>query len=228
MTDMFEKLMGLPLFQGASRDKLKELVEKIPFHFLKYEAGDVLLSPGEKCTHIKFVVSGSVEMKTDFSNYRVSLLQTINSPGVIGPEFMFGRKTIYPYTCVAKEACGILQIKKADYVDILMKDKVFLFNMLNYLSRNAQKSTLLVQNHNGGIAKDVLALVSLMLTTADSDDIKLNYRQKDLCAMLGISRLSLKNHLDELVELGAIAYGAGNISVLNRKLLLTHLGFKEV
>ena len=29
MTDMFEKLMELPLFQGASRDKLKELVEEI-------------------------------------------------------------------------------------------------------------------------------------------------------------------------------------------------------
>lgn len=228
MNDMFEKLMELPLFQGASREKLKELVEKYPFHFLKYETGDLLLSAGERCTHVKFIVSGSVKLQTDFPSYRVALHQTVSAPGVIGPEFMFGRKTIYPYSCVANGSCGILQIKKADYVEILMKDKVFLLNMLNYISRNAQKNTILFQNHSGGITKNVIPIVSLMLTTSDSKDIALRYKQKDLCTMLGISRSSLSTHIEELAEIGAISHSPGNISVLNRKLLLNHVGFTDL
>lgn len=36
MESMFEILMQLPLFQGVSRNKISELIEKTKFHFLKY------------------------------------------------------------------------------------------------------------------------------------------------------------------------------------------------
>ena len=44
MNSMFEILMDLPLFQGVSRDKLSELIEKTPFHFLKFADGDEVVA----------------------------------------------------------------------------------------------------------------------------------------------------------------------------------------
>ena len=37
--NMFEKLMELPLFQGASHEHISALVAKMPFHFLKFGDG---------------------------------------------------------------------------------------------------------------------------------------------------------------------------------------------
>ena len=59
---MFEQLMQLPLFQGVSNERMTSLVEKLPFHFLKFHDGDTIISAGDECTHIRFIVSGSVRV----------------------------------------------------------------------------------------------------------------------------------------------------------------------
>ena len=46
MESIFEILMDLPLFQGVSREKLSELIEKTPFHFLKYADGEQIIASG--------------------------------------------------------------------------------------------------------------------------------------------------------------------------------------
>ena len=38
MNSMYENLMQLPIFQGISRNKISELIEKTKFNFLKYPA----------------------------------------------------------------------------------------------------------------------------------------------------------------------------------------------
>ena len=58
MDSIFEILMDLPLFQGVSREKLSELIEKTPFHFLKYSDGEAIAAAGDSCTRIRFIISG--------------------------------------------------------------------------------------------------------------------------------------------------------------------------
>ena len=36
MNSMYQQMMQLPLFQGVSTEKITALVEKLPFHFLKF------------------------------------------------------------------------------------------------------------------------------------------------------------------------------------------------
>ena len=36
MDSMYDVLLQLPIFQGVSRNKISELIEKMKFHFLKY------------------------------------------------------------------------------------------------------------------------------------------------------------------------------------------------
>ena len=143
MNSMYQQLMQLPLFQGVGTEKITALVEKLPFHFLKYRNGEQIFAAGDPCTHIKFIVSGQVRLETPFPNLRITMHQTIHNPHVLAAECLFGRETVYPYTAVSHGACGILQLLKSDYIKMVTTDKVFLFNILNYLSSGSQRSVQL-------------------------------------------------------------------------------------
>ena len=133
MNSMYQQLKQLPLFQGMSTEILRALVEKLPFHFLKFRGGEQIFAAGDPCTHIRFIVSGKVRLETACDNLRVSLFQTLSAPHVLAADYLFGRETVYPYSAIADGSCGILQLRKSDYIKMLAFDKVFLFNILNYL-----------------------------------------------------------------------------------------------
>ncbi len=227
MESMYEKLMELPLFQGVTREKLSILIEKTPFHFIKYSKGQQIVAANDVCTHIRFIISGDVKIDIPSVNKRITVSETLSGPNVIGPDYLFGRNTFYPFNATAITDCGILQIVKADFIEILMSDKVFLFNMLNILSRNSQKSTFGIMALSSGTVSERLAFIVTSLTQRGSKDIKISYRQKDLCSILGVQRSSLINALDKLSEDEIIDYTQTEIAVNSRDALLDILHSEE-
>ena len=227
MDSMYEKLMELPLLQGVSRDKLSELIEKTPFHFIKYTQGQQIVSINEECTHIKFIISGDVRIDIPSTNRRVVVSETLSGPNVIGADYLFGRNTFYPFNATSIGECGILQILKADFINILMSDKVFLFNMLNIISRNSQKSTFGIMALSSGSIAERLSFIVTSLTQRGSKDIILTCKQKDLCSILGVQRSSLINSLAKMKEDGVIDYNLSEIKVLDRNVLLEILHSEE-
>lgn len=220
MESMYEKLMELPLFQGVSRDKLSELIEKTPFHFVKYTRGEQIVSVNDVCSHIRFIISGDVHIDIASANMKVVVSETLSGPEVIGPDYLFGRNTFYPFNATALTDCGILQIVKSDFINILMSDKVFLFNMLNMLSRNSQKGTFGILALSSGSIAERLAFIITSLTQRGSKDIKLAYKQKDLCSILGVQRSSLINALEHLQDNEIIEYSLSEIKVHDREAFL--------
>lgn len=227
MESMYEKLMELPLLQGVSRDKLSELIEKTPFHFIKYTPGQQIVAINDECTHIKFIISGDVRIDIPSTNRRVMVSETLSGPNVIGADYLFGRNTFYPFNATAITECGILQIIKSDFINILMSDKVFLFNMLNIISRNSQKSTFGIMSLSSGSIAERLSFIITSLTQRGSKDITLTYKQKDLCSILGVQRSSLINSLAKMKEEGVIDYNLSEIKVLDRNILLEILHSEE-
>lgn len=227
MESMYDKLMELPLFQGVSREKLSILIEKTPFHFVKYNQGQQIISANDICTHIRFVVSGDVRIDISSTNKRVVVSETLSGPDVIGADYLFGRNTFYPFSATALTDCGILQIVKADFIEILMSDKVFMFNMLNILSRNSQKSTFGIMALSSGSIAERLAFIVTSLTQRSSKDIKISYRQKDLCSILGVQRSSLINALEKMKDDEVIDYTMTEIKVNSREALMEILHSEE-
>ncbi len=210
---MFEQLMQLPLFQGVSNERMTSLVEKLPFHFLKFHDGDTIISAGDECTHIRFIVSGSVRVNTKFENLNIKLGQTLDSPHVLGAEAMFGINTAYPYTVQSQGTCGILQLLKSDYVKVLQSDKVFLFNILNYLSSNAHRFThSLLQTRS-----EFSSLMLYPLVMPMSRDVTLSFKQRDLCHLLGLQRTTFIKRLNTLQEQGLIEWTTNEIKILDPK-----------
>ena len=223
MNSMYQQLMRLPLFQGVSAEKITGLVEKLPFHFLKYRNGETVLSAGDPCTHIKFIVSGRMRVVTPFVNLRISLSQSLESPHVLAAEYLFGRNTVYPFTGTAEGNCGILQLRKSDYIKMVNSDKVFLFNILNYLSTGSQSSLSSVVAVKDGSVAERLALQIESLTSHHSSNIVLHFKQKDLCTLLCTQRTTLISTLDKLSEEGIIEYDSNNLVVLDRHALMLRI-----
>ena len=215
--------MQLPLFQGISADKITALVEKLPFHFLKYNGGEQIFTAGEPCTHVKFIVSGHVQLETPFPNIRVSLHQTLSSPHVLAPDCLFGRDNSYPYTAVANGPCGLLQLRKSDYIKMVCSDKVFLFNILNYLSTGSQRGTSLVLSVKDGTVTERLAMLLDMLVVNGATDVTLRYKQKDLSTLLGTQRTTLINTLNKLSDEGILDFDSNELKILDYNGLLKEL-----
>ena len=220
MNSMYQQLMQLPLFQGVSADNITQLVEKLPFHFLKYRNGEQVLEAGDVCTHIKFIVSGKVRMEIPFNGLKVSLIQTLSTPNVLAPEYLFGRGTVYPYHAVADGSCGILQLRKSDYIKMINSDKVFLFNILNYLSSGSQRGVASVLSVKDGSVAEHLAMLVDMLTVSGATDITLRFKQKDLCTLLSTQRTTLVTSLDKLSEQGILEYDSNELRVLEYRELM--------
>lgn len=50
---MYENLMGLPLFNGVSYNRISEIVGNTRLAFSKYLPGETILEAGDPCTGIK-------------------------------------------------------------------------------------------------------------------------------------------------------------------------------
>ena len=219
MNSMYQQLMQLPLFQGVSTDKISELVEKVPFHFLKFRNSEQIFAAGDPCTHMRFIVSGRVRLETPCDHLRVSMFQTLATPHVLAPEYLFGRETTYPYHAVADGSCGILQLRKSDYIKMLGTDKIFLFNILNYLSSGSQRALASILATRDGSIVERLAMLVDALTVAGATDVMLRFKQKDLCALLGTQRTTLIASLEKLSDEDILDYDSNELRVLDQQRL---------
>ena len=151
---------------------------------------------------------------------RFKVSQTLTSPDVICPDFLFGRDTRYPVEVVAIDTVAIVQVNKQDFLDILNADRIFLFNYLNMISMNAQKAVDGVLAVAAGALEERIAFWIIALTQPGGTDIKLQCRQRDLYSLFGVQRSSFLSTLERMRERGMIEFSNTEISIVSRRALL--------
>ena len=220
MDQMYQLLMGLPLFSGVTYEKMLEIIGNTKFHFLKFLGGETFIAEGEQCTHIKFIISGKVRVSIANHDRRFTVSQTLTAPDVVAPEYIFGRSTVYPCSVVALEPTGVLQISKAEYMKILNSAPIFLINYLNLLSMNAQKAVDGILSIATGSLEERIAFWIVALTQRGGSDITMTCRQRDLYSLFGVQRSSFISTLDDMKARGLIDYSQTEIRVRNRRDLI--------
>lgn len=223
MDSMFEILMGLPLLRGVSAERMEKTVGSSKFHFLKYPPGETIFHAGDPCTDIAFILAGTVRLTVRSADGRFAVSQLIDGRDVISPDFLFGRRTIYPGDIVANDTVSILRIPKNDYINILTSDHIFLFNYLNMLAMNAQKSMEgILAVSSGDIAERIAYWISAT-TQPRSHSIVLECSRKDLSTLFNTPRTVLKAALEEMKERGLLDYTPHSITVPDRQALIALL-----
>lgn len=216
LNSMYENLMRLPLFNGVSYNRISEIVGNTRLAFMKFLPGERIVSAGDPCTRLMFVIGGKVRLAVRNSSDRFIVSQTLESPSVVSPDFLFGRNTLFPASVTAIDTVSIMEIEKNDFISIIRNDEVCLFNYLNYISTNAQKAIDGVLALTSGSLEERIAFWIIALTQRDAKDIVFSCRQRDLYSLFGVQRSSFISTLDSMKERGLIDYTPTEISVTSR------------
>ena len=139
MSTMYERMLQLPIFQGLGYEQLTEIIEKIPFSFHRYAAGETIHMAGELCDCVLFVLNGIVQQETPTFGGRINIVQEFSGPHTLSFYYLFGAETRSISTLKAIDRVGIMQVEKTHFLKMLQKNSVMLVNVMNMLSTHAQK-----------------------------------------------------------------------------------------
>lgn len=136
---IYDKLLQFPLFQGMSRDDLEIIAGHTRFGFLKVASGRPVVKAGDACTHLYFLISGSVRVKTYADDYGYSVEEQISAPYIIQMEGIFGYHQRYTHDFFASSDVNFITIDKEELVRLSEDFLVFRLNMLNSFATRTQK-----------------------------------------------------------------------------------------
>lgn len=217
---MYDTLLDLPLFRGASRDRITDTVGKAKFHFLKFEPGDKIVGAGQPCSHLMFILAGQVEASMEMGNGKYTCKQYFRNPDVLYPDFLFGRDIHFPASVTAISTTNILQIEKADYLHILKSDSVFLLNFLNFLSINSQKALSELAQSSDANPDKRIAFRILGLTRLSANRIVISTSDGSLSQLFGVTIDQLQSFLSRMKEKRILDFESGQIEIWDRKALI--------
>ena len=62
--EIYDRLLQFPLFQGMSHNELMQVVTHTKIGFTKSAAGKRIVREGDDCTHLYFLISGTLTAET--------------------------------------------------------------------------------------------------------------------------------------------------------------------
>lgn len=131
---IYDKLLGQPLFQGMSSGDLQEVVAKVRFGFYKHKRNKTVVEDGQECREILFLLNGTMEVISSPADRSFNVTETISAPAVLQPERLFGLSQRYTRTYRTASPCQMLSIQKDDVLLLSDLFLVFRLNMLNLLT----------------------------------------------------------------------------------------------
>ena len=136
---IYDQLLQFPLFQGMSHDDLEIVAGHIRFGFTKVSAGKRIVSAGDPCQQLLFVISGTVRVEQYADDGSFSVQEHMGAPYVIQQEAIFGYYQRYTRNVVAQSDVSLFTIDKEEVLQLLEDFLVFRLNMVNHCATQTQK-----------------------------------------------------------------------------------------
>ena len=187
MSSMYETIMELPLFKGIGEEQLSQMLEKTSVEFIKFEDGDVIAKVDERVESLGFILSGRIRQTHYLKNFKIGIDEILGKGAVIGALHLFGLVTCYDSDIVALGKVSIMRIQKKDYMKILLTDRIYMLNFVNYLSAAAQKTPLLLQNLKAPCITRSLHTLAFTYTSRAAETVMVTGDDSELARFCGVS-----------------------------------------
>ncbi len=208
-------LINCQLFEGMNLDQIGLLLEELPHELVTYSVGDVIVLEGNRINSLMILVQGDLTAEANDSSGSSQKLETIESPSIIAPGFLFSKDSVMPSTIVANSTSELLMIGKDDFVDLLQRDKRMLFNFMNIISsQNSFISEHVVYLTYKTIISKLSNYLLKLMQEQKSTTIINPKTQVQMAEMFGVTRPALARTIGELVKEGAVYVKGKQIQIL--------------
>ena len=179
--------MELPLFKGIGEDQLSLMLEKTSVEFFKFEEGDVICEADENVTALNFILGGRVRLTYELDNFKIGVDEILSRGAVIGATHLFGLDTTFSSTCVALGRVSLMRIGKAQYMNILQSDRIYMLNFVNYLSAATQRMPSLMKKVKEPSVNRMLTTLANTFVSRLAETVMVAGDDKELARYCGIS-----------------------------------------
>ena len=213
LSKVINRLLELPLFQGISTADLSEIAGHTRFGFTKLAAGKTIVSEGEQCDALHFVIDGTFTATVRADDGSYMLTEELEAPRVLQPERLFGMTQRYSKTFVALTECRLVSVSKAEMLRLSEEHMIFQLNLLNIISTQSQRITHQPWRvHPQGIRNKIIRFVETH-SMRPAGENTLYIKMETLATLIAESRLNVSRELNAMQQEGLISITRGIIRV---------------
>lgn len=217
---IYDRLLQFPLFQGMSRDDLEIVAGHIRFGFQKVTAGRQIIHAGDPCTHLYFLINGTLKIETFSDDSRYSVIEQMSSPYILQQESIFGYYQRYTHNFYALTDANFLTLDKEEVVRLSEDFLVFRLNLMNHLATQSQKLIQMQWRRSPLSLRERIVRFFFQHTLYPAGPKTFHILMERLAEEVNDSRLNVSRALNRMQESGVIELHRGRIEIPQLERLL--------
>ena len=210
---IYDRLLQFPLFQGMSRDDLEIVAGHTRFGFLKVSAGRQIIHAGDPCTHLYFLINGTLKIETFSDDRRYSVTEQMSSPYILQQESIFGYYQRYTHDFYALTDANFLTLDKEEVVRLSEDFLVFRLNLMNHLATQTQKLIQSQWRRNPLSLRERIVRFLFQHTLYPAGPKTFHILMERLAEEVNDSRLNVSRVLNRMQEAGVLELHRGRIEI---------------
>ena len=210
---LYQQLLEMPLFQGMSHNDLEEVVAHTRFGFLKYRSNKTVVDEGQACTHLLFLLKGSLQTKRFADDRSYSLSEQLDAPELLQPERIFGLTQRYTYTFTTLCECNFIRIDKSEALRLTESYEIFRLNLLNIVTTQSQKLSHLPWRSRPHDTRQKIIRFIANHCMRPVGPKRLDIRMEVMAREVDESRLHVSQQLNAMQQEGLLSFSRGVINI---------------
>jgi CRP-like cAMP-binding protein len=210
---IYDKLLQFPLFQGMSHTELMQVVAHTKMDFVKYATDKKIVLADDACTHLFFLINGTLEAQTTADDRGYSVIEQLTAPYIIQPERLFGIQQRYTSSFKAISPCHFITIDKQEVMLLLDTQLVFRLNMLNLMATEAQRVTRHAWRPVAETLRAALIRFFIQHTLYPAGPKMFHILMKRLAEEMNCSRLDVSTELNKMQKDGLVTLHRGRVEI---------------
>lgn len=217
---IYDRLLQFPLFQGMSRDDLEIVAGHTRFGFQKVTAGRQIIHAGDPCTHLYFLINGTLKIETFSDDSRYSVIEQMSSPYILQQESIFGYYQRYTHNFYALTDANFLTLDKEEVVRLSEDFLVFRLNLMNHLATQSQKLIQMQWRRSPLSLRERIVRFFFQHTLYPAGPKTFHILMERLAGEVNDSRLNVSRALNRMQEAGVLELHRGRIEIPQLERLL--------
>ena len=194
---MFDKLLELPFLMGITSGEVIRMLETVKFDFDTYEDGEIIVSCGDRCNRVVFVLDGTLIASCRCLLDKGFVEQTYDAKNtVLEPHHLWGMNQTYLSTYRSVGTVHTCSIDKQQFVQLIVISEVIRTNVLSTFCRTIQKYHVQSQQPTLDL-KSAFCRFIFSVCQEKTGGLVVYAKMNDISNFLNVPRLNLSKILNE-------------------------------